>query len=96
MAAGATGLQVVDVSDPTLPSIVGSKNTPGNANDIKVVGNRAFIADGPSGLQILDVSTPTNPVLLGAVDTPGDAVDLVVRGIWHTSPMDSPDSGLLM
>ena len=80
VAAGATGLQVVDVTNPGAPVIVGSRNTSGNANDVKVRGNLAFIADGSSGLQILDVSTPTNPVLLGAVDTPGNAVDVVVRG----------------
>ncbi|MBI4639566.1 MAG: hypothetical protein HY731_02665, partial [Candidatus Tectomicrobia bacterium] len=67
-------------SDPRNPRIVGSRNTPGNANDIKVSGNLAFIVDGSSGLQILEISDPTNPIIIGAVDTPGNAVDVVIRG----------------
>ena len=80
VAAGAAGLQVVDVSDRKLPRIVGSLDTPGNANDVRIVGNRVYIADGSAGLQIIDVTNPTSPSLLGAVDTPGEAQDVVVVG----------------
>lgn len=79
VAAGATGLQVVDVSDGRLPHIVGSADTPGNANDVRVVGDLAYVADGAAGLQIIDVSTPTAPVLVGSLDTPVFAHDVVVR-----------------
>ena len=84
VAAGAAGLQVIDVSDaadlPNLPPnrIVGSLDTPGTAIDIKIVGTLAYIADGDSGLQIMDVTDPTAPSLVGSVDTPGIAQDLVV------------------
>jgi len=80
VAAGATGLQVVNVSNPGSPFIAGSFDTPGNANDIKVVGTVAYIADGSSGLQALDVIDPTNPVFLGSVNTPGEAQDVVIDG----------------
>jgi hypothetical protein len=73
-------LQVVDVTDRTNPRIVGTLDTPGNANDIRVVGNTVYIADGPSGLQIIDVTNPLAPALLGSVQTPGVAWDLVVAG----------------
>jgi hypothetical protein len=81
VAAGAAGLQVVDVSDPYLPQIAGAIDTPGNANDVKIMGNLAYLADGAvGGLQIFDVSTPMTPVLLGSVNTPGSAEDVVVYG----------------
>jgi len=80
VAAGAAGLQVVDVTDRRSPHIVGSLDTPGNANDVRVVGNRAYVADGSAGLQIIDVSNPANPILLGALDTAGEANDVVVVG----------------
>ena len=86
VAAGAAGLQVVDVSDlegvGNLPPnrIVGSLDTPGTAIDIKVSDSLAYIADGASGLQIHDVSDPTAPVLVGAVDTPGIAQDVRLQG----------------
>ena len=80
VAAGAAGLQVVDVTDRRSPHIVGSLDTPGNANDVRVVGNRAYVADGSAGLQIIDITNPNNPTLLGTLDTPGEANDVVVVG----------------
>ena len=79
VAAGSTGLQIVNVSNKLGPVIVASLDTPGNANDVVVVGNRAYVADGASGLQIIDITTPTAPVRLGGFDTAGDAWDVVVR-----------------
>lgn len=80
VAAGASGLQVVNVSDRRSPVIVASLNTPGNANDVRVVGNRAYIADGSAGLQIIDVSNPSNPILVGSLDTSGEAQDVAISG----------------
>jgi hypothetical protein len=80
VAAGAQGLQVVDVGNPRSPRIVGARDTPGNANDVKVDGGFAYVADGASGLQVIDISDPTAPVIAGAVDTPGTANDVVVSG----------------
>ena len=71
IAAGADGLQVLDVSNlegvGNLPNdrIIGSLDTPGTAIDIKVVNDLAYIADGSSGLQIFDVSDPTSPSEMG-------------------------------
>ena len=78
VAAGASGLQIVDVSNRAVPVIAAAFDTPGNANDVKVVGNLAFIADGVAGLRIIDVSNPTAPVAVGSLDTPGDAWDVAV------------------
>jgi hypothetical protein len=80
VAAGATGLQIVDVTDRRFPHIVGSLDTPGNANDVRIVGNLAYVADGTSGLQIIDVTVPTAPVLRGTLNTSGNALDVVVSG----------------
>ena len=80
VAAGSTGLQVVDVSDPTAPFITGSVDTPGNANDVRAREGLVYLADGSSGLTIIDVSSPSNPQIVGSVDTPGVATDLVLEG----------------
>ncbi len=81
-AAGSTGLQVVNVSDRSNPTIVASEDTLGNANDVKVVGNKAFIADGNpvegatvitvndlSGVTITDgtFSIPNVPTIYGDI-----------------------------
>jgi hypothetical protein len=80
VAAGSTGLQIVNVGTPSTPFIAGSLDTPGNANDVRVAGNLAYIADGSSGLRIIDVSNPSAPVLVGALDTTGEANDVMVVG----------------
>jgi hypothetical protein len=79
VAAGAAGLQVVNVANRAAPVVVGSLDTIGNANDIRVIGNLAYIADGPGGLVIVNVAVPQAPVMVGSIDTPGDAWDVVVR-----------------
>lgn len=80
IAAGASGLQIVDVSDRTNPAIVASLALTGNSNDVKLLGGLAYVAGGSAGLQVIDVSSPLAPVLRGSFVTPGNAVTLVIRG----------------
>jgi len=81
VAAGSTGLQVVNVGDRSHPSIVASLSLPGNANDVKLLGNLAYVAAGPAGLHVVDVTNPVLPVRLGTLGTNGNALNVVVRGI---------------
>lgn len=80
IAAGAAGLQVVDVTDRRNPRVIGALDTPGNANDVRVVGNLVYIADGTAGLQIINVATPSAPAVVGSINTPGEAWDVAVAG----------------
>ncbi|MCZ8191606.1 MAG: DUF4347 domain-containing protein, partial [Microcystis sp. LE19-338.1B] len=61
-------------------SLVGNYDTPGEAHDVKVVGNYAYVADFSLGLQIIDISNPTNPSLIGNYDTSGSAMDVQIVG----------------
>lgn len=80
VAAGASGLRIVNVSNRSAPILAGSLDTPGNAQDVQVIGNLAYVADGTSGMRIIDVTDPNTPVLRGSIDTPGDAQDIMVKG----------------
>jgi hypothetical protein len=80
LAAGSSGLLVIDVTNHAAPRLLDTVATPGSALAVKVVGARAYVADGPGGLQIYDLTVPTAPLLLGGVVTPTDAKNLVVRG----------------
>jgi hypothetical protein len=80
VAAGLTGLYVVDVSHLSTPQIVGHVDTPGNANAVRVAGGYAYIADGPGGLAIADVQDPAHPRLVGQVSTGDQTVGLAVTG----------------
>ena len=80
MADYTSGLQVIDISDPTNPTLAGTCDTPGEAWDVTVSGDHVFVADRSSGLQVIDISDPTNPTLAGTCDTPGTAFGVTVSG----------------
>ncbi|TAK28763.1 MAG: hypothetical protein EPO21_22325 [Chloroflexota bacterium] len=79
MADGASGLRVMDISDPTQPTEVGSY-VRGNARGVALAGQYAYVADGAQGLSIVDVSDPTCPALVGSFATPDEAVRVVISG----------------
>ncbi len=45
VADGASGLQVIDITNPASPQIVGSVDTPGYAMGVAVSGTYAYVAD---------------------------------------------------
>ena len=65
MADYESGLLVIDISNSTNPTIVGTYDTPGKAYDVYVADSYAYVADY-SSLQIIDVSDPEDPILAGA------------------------------
>jgi len=79
VADQASGLAIVDISNPADPTLAGNFNTDGTAYDVAVSGNYAYVADG-LGLRILDVSDPANPSSVGFYDSPGIAYGVAVAG----------------
>lgn len=79
LAAGG-GLWILDASDPSSITPLGSVDTVGSAQGVTVSGSRAYISDFTAGLQIIDVSDPTAPVLLGGYNSSGFARDVAVQG----------------
>lgn len=59
------GLQIFNVSVPSVPLYMGFYDTPAYAYDVVVQGNLAYVADDWGGLLIIDVSNPALPVLVG-------------------------------
>ena len=78
IAAGERGLQIVDVSDPLSPFVLGVLETPGEAKDVVVTENRVYLAVGDAGLVVVDIADSASPSLVGSVDTPGSAESLEV------------------
>jgi len=81
----APSLRILDLSDPTSPVEIGSfraPDAPFGANDVEVVGGRAYITDYGRGgsLRIIDVSDPTAPVEIGAFQAEFDPVGVEVVG----------------
>ncbi len=86
-------LDVVDFSTPGSEVRLGRVLVPGPINDIKVVGNYAYVANYEDGLRIIDVSNASAPVEVGSCDTPGDAQGVdVAAGLAYVA--DSYVGGL--
>jgi len=69
VADGSSGLQVIDISNPSNLQIIGSVDTPDSARHVTVSGSYAYVADYVSGLQVIDISNPSNPQIIGSIDT---------------------------
>jgi len=70
VAENTQGLEIVNVMNPAAPINVSYYDTPGSANDVKVGGSYAYIADG-SSLYIINISNPFSPTFAGQVSTEG-------------------------
>jgi len=77
VAGWNSGLQIIDVTDPSSPTVVGSLCCGGFG--ISVLGNYAYLASF-MGLKIIDITNPTAPVLVGDVTTPGQSSGVHVLG----------------
>jgi hypothetical protein len=77
--ADGFGLQVVDISVPESPEIVGQLAMPYFTTAVAVEGHHAYVADW-SGLKVIDVGEPNDPQIVGSVDIPGGIWDVVISG----------------
>lgn len=76
----ASGLVIVDVSEPASPKTLGTFNSPGSAIGIAVVGNTAYLGDETKGLQVLDISDPAQPKSIGSFTAVSRSFRVAVRG----------------
>jgi len=92
VAAGGSGLAVIDITDPINPGSIYYEDTSGRANDVYIEGDYAYIADDTSGLAVIDISNPTNPGAPEYRSTSGLANGVWVSGDYAYVAVDS--SGL--
>jgi len=69
VADATSGVQIIDVSDPSSPYIASSCDASINAYSVEVFNNIAYVADGNLFLVTIDVSDPLNPQLLGTLES---------------------------
>ncbi len=63
------GFQVIDMTDPGSPTVVGKVYYPATPEDMVVDGDFVYVAAGSKQLLIFDVSDPYSPVLANRVET---------------------------
>ncbi len=75
---GRHGLIIVDISNPESPTFTGNYDTIGQALDVAVLGNYAYLVDYWNGLVVVDISDPSEPTLVGSYVTNGSASGVAV------------------
>jgi hypothetical protein len=70
------GLEILDISDPVHPQLVGSARIVGSL--MAVDGTRAFL--GYNGIQVVDFTDPAMPALVGAFNTVNSEFAAAARG----------------
>jgi len=104
LADGDKGVKIINISDPSSPTLVGSFDTPGDASRVwirEASTNRvyAYIADGDKGVRAIDVSDPTLPVDFDPVlayDTAGFSSDIAVNQTGDMVIVGDGSAGLSM
>ncbi|NJL59402.1 MAG: hypothetical protein HC887_06930 [Desulfobacteraceae bacterium] len=78
------GLQVIDVSNPANPKIIGYVNTQEAAISVAISGSTAYVTDlnlnGSGSLQIIDISNSVTPKIIGNIKTQGEARTVAISG----------------
>jgi len=64
--ATGSGLQILDIHNPAVPSLVSSLPIAGGALRISLYGQHIYIASDSGGLQIVDISDLNHPALAGS------------------------------
>lgn len=80
VACGEAGVQVVDISDPAAPVLVGTADTPGAASDVAVNGDTLSTADARGGLQVIDATSPAGPTVVGGSAAATGSVGAFAKG----------------
>ncbi|MDD5088540.1 MAG: T9SS type A sorting domain-containing protein [bacterium] len=81
VASGEAGLAVINIGNPTSPSVTGFCDTPGYTFAAVAEGNIVYVIDRfPSALRVIDISNSAAPTESGFWSTPADAYDVDISG----------------
>lgn len=71
---GGINFFVINVSNPSLPSVVSSLSLPGALSDIVLSGNYAYVTsnDNARELVVVNISNPSSPSIAGTFNNPGN------------------------
>ena len=67
----AKGIQIIDVSNPLQPKVVGSCGNQSDLFYVTVVGKYAYLVSFRGGLRVVDISDPQKPREVGSYDKLG-------------------------
>ncbi|RLC21872.1 MAG: hypothetical protein DRI57_01285 [Deltaproteobacteria bacterium] len=75
-------LEVIDISDPQSPQIVGSVEIGGSATGLVIEGDYAYVGAWDKGLQVINIGNPEHPFIIDdPIDIPaGYIIDVATDG----------------
>jgi PGF-pre-PGF domain-containing protein len=79
-AAENATFEILDITDPASPTLIGSYETQDPIYDIEIADNYAYVANYGNGLIILNITDPTSPELIGNYDTTALTSAVAVTG----------------
>ena len=80
LACGLRELLILDTSDPSRPTLLGTHETPGQAVSVALGDDVALVVNLMTGLEVVDLSDPSAPTLVATRDTPGYQRDVALAG----------------
>ena len=75
-----SNFQIVEITDPTNPTVTGTCEIPLGSTDIEVSGNYAYVTFFYDGLKIIDISNPSNPQIVGSLEASNISEDVAIYG----------------
>ncbi len=66
ISSGNNGMEILDISNPSSPVLVGSISSVSFGTGVAVAGSYAYFADGSTHLRVVDISNPSVPTVVGA------------------------------
>jgi len=93
------GLQIVDISNPVSPTLIGSLVTGTKVARVKPFDHYVLMSENGLTLDVVDVQNPSNPVVVGSIKLPGSIQEIAVKdgyayvadySNWLTPPPRSP------
>lgn len=86
-ADSSNDFQIVDLTNPALPALLGALSLPGAPRDIFLEGDYALVAstDNNRELQIINITNNNSPQLVGTYNAPGNSDGIAVYGIGGTA-----------
>ncbi|RMF95354.1 MAG: hypothetical protein D6734_05670 [Candidatus Schekmanbacteria bacterium] len=92
ISSSSPGFEIIDISDTSNLTMLGSSENIGTVKDIVISGTIAYLANG--GLGIFDVSDQSSPAFLGQYYTGGDTQEVFIEG--NTAFIADFDKGLVI
>jgi hypothetical protein len=80
ITADNAGFYALDLTNPTVPQVVGTYKMPRFTYGLAVEGDYAYLANSDTGFHILDIRNPAKPALVASLKLDGEPTGVAVRG----------------